>query len=220
LNQFKHKKHIQVEMAFNGDSVVAETVKKLVNTLNIEVIVETGTHLGTTTEFLAQTFPTLKIYTIETNFSFFVKAENRLEPYSNVKCLHGGSEMVLGSLLPLVKDQRVLFYLDAHWYDFWPLKDELKMISRHCIDNCAIIIDDFKVPNRNFRFDSYKNEPLDLKFIEPIFDKCITNPIIFFNDRSTRKEGAVGKFYAFPKHWEATDFKNTLVKDGVYYYVK
>lgn len=207
-------------MAFNGDSVVAETVEKLIQTLQIEVIVETGTHLGTTTEFLAQKFPNLKIYTVETNFSFFVKAEKRLEPYSNVKVLHGGSEHVLGSLIPMLKGQRILFYLDAHWYDFWPLQDELKMISRHCINECAIIIDDFKVPGRNFRFDSYKNEPLDLKFIEPFFDKCITNANIFFNDRTTRKGGAVGKFYAFPKHWGGEEFTKTLVKDGVYWYVK
>lgn len=220
MNQFKTSQPNTYRMAFNGDTVVADTVVHMIKTLQIEAIVETGTHKGITTEFLAKTFPELKIYTIETNFSFFIHAEKYLKPYPNVKCIHGTSEAMLDVLLPTLQGKRILLYLDAHWYDFWPLKDELKMISRHVINNSAIIIDDFKVPNRNFKYDSYKHEDLDLKYIEPYMSKCITNAFYFFNDRSTRKGGAVGKYYSFPKHWEHTELMNTLYKDGVYFYVK
>ena len=35
----------------------------------------------------------------------------------------------LKTLLPKIKKDRVMFYLDAHWRDKWPLKKELKEIA-------------------------------------------------------------------------------------------
>jgi hypothetical protein len=39
-----------------------------------------------------------------------------------------------------------LFYLDAHWYDYWPLQDEVKTISK--LSQFVILADDFKVPGK------------------------------------------------------------------------
>jgi hypothetical protein len=53
---------------------------------------------------------------------------------------------------------RPLFYLDAHWYDYWPLCDEIRLISNH-LHEAIIIIDDFEVPGRNdCSFDVYKSD--------------------------------------------------------------
>jgi hypothetical protein len=41
-----------------------------------------------------------------------------------------------------------LFFLDAHWYDYWPLLDEIELITSK-VPRCVIIIDDFQVPGRN-----------------------------------------------------------------------
>lgn len=45
-----------------------------------------------------------------------------------------------------------LFYLDAHWYDYWPLPDKIRIITAK-LENAIIIIDDFEVPDRpDFKF--------------------------------------------------------------------
>lgn len=53
------------------------------------------------------------------------------------------------------------FYLDAHWYDYLPLKDELRVIDSFCSRAC-VVIDDFFVPGLpSFGFDQYQNVRLD-----------------------------------------------------------
>jgi hypothetical protein len=48
-----------------------------------------------------------------------------------------------------------LLFLDAHWYDYWPLPDELDIIASH-LDKAVFIIHDFQVPGRpDFKFDCY-----------------------------------------------------------------
>jgi hypothetical protein len=48
---------------------------------------------------------------------------------------------------------RPLFYLDAHWQSYWPLRDELKHIGASGLP-ATIVIDDFEVPGQpQFGFD-------------------------------------------------------------------
>lgn len=195
------QKLVQVS-AFNNDSVVSDTVVQLVKDLNIDCIIETGTFRGTTTAFLSETFSTLPIYTIEVDFKMYLQAEANLESYPNIKMLLGSSEKVLEVLLPQLKDKRILFYLDAHWEEYWPLLDEFEAIRKTAKDNCCIVIDDFKVPFRTFQHDTYKDQPLDIDYIEEKMNEVYTMPFYFFNDRTTRDPRAVGKVYIVPNEWK------------------
>jgi hypothetical protein len=58
-----------------------------------------------------------------------------------------------------LKSKRLFFYLDAHWNNYWPLKDELTQKAKTHKDNCVIMIDDIKVPLRpEIRCDCYTIE--------------------------------------------------------------
>jgi len=188
--------------AFNTDTIVSDTVVQLIKDLKIDCIVETGTYSGKTTAFLAETFPELRIYTIEVKFETFLIAERNLKSFSNVKQFCGSSEKIFKDLLPTLSGKRVLFYLDAHWEEYWPLLDELKEISGSLQNSCCIVIDDFKVPNRPFKHDAYKGQALDIYYVAAGLKSIFTSPFSFFNDKSTRKGGPVGKLYAIPQEWK------------------
>jgi predicted O-methyltransferase YrrM len=188
-----------------------------VKDLKIDCIVETGTFRGTTTAFLSETFPTLDIYTIEVDFNTYLEAEKNLESYKNIKLLSGSSEKVLEALLPQLKDKRILFYLDAHWEEYWPLLDEFEAIRKTAKDNCCIVIDDFKVPFRQFQHDNYKDQPLDVDYIEQKMNEVYTTPFYFFNDRTTRVPRAVGKIYIVPEEWRTRVTVPLTEEDGLHY---
>jgi predicted O-methyltransferase YrrM len=202
---------------FNNDSVITETVVQLVKDLKIDCIVETGTFRGTTTAFLSETFPNMPIYTVEVDFKMFLQAEENLKPHTNIKMILGSSEKVLEDLLPTLKDKRILFYLDAHWEEYWPLLDEFEAIRKSCKDNCCIVIDDFKVPFRQFQHDTYKEQPLDLDYIEEKMNEVYTKPFYFFNDRTTRIPRAVGKVYIVPEAWKEAVSVPLTEENGLYY---
>ena len=205
--------------AFNNDSVVSDTVVKLINDLKIECIIETGTFRGKTTAFLSETFPNLDIYTIEVNFKNFLEAEQNLKPYKNITLICGSSEKKLEELLPTLKGKRLLFYLDAHWEEYWPLLDEFEAIRKNAKDMCCIVIDDFKVPYRQFQHDAYKGQPLDVDYIQDKMNGVYTTPFYFFNDRSTRAQRPVGKIYIVPGTWRE-EVSVPLTEENGLYYVK
>ena len=188
--------------AFNRDTIVADTIVQLVKDLKIDCIVETGTYAGKTTAFLAEEFPTLSLYTVEIQFETFLIAEKNLKSFANVKQFCGSSEAMFQKLLPTLSGKRILFYLDAHWEDYWPLLDELYEIAKTHQDSCCIVIDDFKVPNRPFKYDSYKNQLLDLQYVNKGLKGVFTSPFSFFNDKTTRNPTAVGKLYCIPSIWK------------------
>ena len=203
--------------AFNNDSVVSDTVVTLVKDLDIDCIIETGTFLGTTTAFLSETFPNKDIYTIEVMPKTYEKAKENLQPYTNIKMFLGSSDEVLEDLLPKLKGKRILFYLDAHWEKYWPLLDEFEAIRKTAKDSCCIVIDDFKVPYRQFQYDVYEEQPLDVDYIQEKMNEVYTAPFYFFNDRTTRECRAVGKIYIVPEAWRTAISVPLTEENGIYY---
>lgn len=68
-----------------------------------------------------------------------------------------------------------MFYLDAHWGKYWPLRDELQQIRR--LERFVVVIDDFFVPGKSdpdaprgpFGFDIYDGVILNWGHIADIF---------------------------------------------------
>ena len=131
--------------AFHGDRCYQKLVLSICSQLPISSFVETGTHFGNTTEYMANAI-TLPIFTCEVKESYFHSSAERLKQYKNVKVFQASSEQVISQAI----DQKLLgplpfFYLDAHWYDYWPLLDEIEVITSR-VPRCIVIIDDFQVP--------------------------------------------------------------------------
>lgn len=207
-------------IAFNKDIHVLNTVDHLIKKFGINCIVETGTSGGDTTFVLGEMYPNIEIHTIEVVEDAYLKTKKRLSKWSNITCHLGSSEKVMETLLPELKGKKIMFYLDAHWYDYWPIQDELLLIAKHFQSNALVVIDDFSVPFRNFQCDEYKGNALSLKFIENELLQAFPEPFFFFNE-NTCLSRAVGKLYLFPNQWMSsfeTEADIIWKQDGNYYY--
>ena len=103
-------------------------------------------------------------------------SKKKLKEFSNVECHLGSSQKVLSELLPFMKQERLLFYLDTHWGAHWPLLEELEEISKTHKDNCVIVIDDFKVPDRpDIPYDKYGSHECSLEYIKEKLAKLFSS---------------------------------------------
>jgi len=152
---------------FNGDSFLHGEVGRLIGRWGVEVAVETGTHAGHTA--VALSLLCERVVTIEIDPRRAEAAKALFESVGRsdvVDLIRGSSEQVLDALRVELGGRRALFYLDAHWQDYWPLHDELRAIARIEGPRPVVVIHDFQVPGRPYLgFDTYKGMPLDLNFV-------------------------------------------------------
>lgn len=131
---------------FVNDFHVAIEFDAILDLYGCDALIETGTHYGETTEYLARAYPDLPIYSCEIS-GCYDDARRRLAKYSNVFLRKQSSPEFLKSL---PSQNCPLYFLDAHWGDYWPLSDELAAI-RHGV----VCIHDFDIGHPDFGFDSY-----------------------------------------------------------------
>lgn len=139
---------------FHEDIIYQGVIEQLLIRLPITSFVETGTFLGDSTAHIAARYPSLPILSCEINDTYCKRAIKRLRRFQNIKVCHNSSVDFLNTFLasPLLGDLP-LFYLDAHWYDYWPLEDEIEAITSS-VASAVIVIDDFHVPGYpDFGFD-------------------------------------------------------------------
>lgn len=154
----------QNEVGFENDSFAREKFKHIIESNNIKTVIETGTYLGSTTKWLSQWTDT--VHTIELNPENYNKAVRNLKENRNVEVWHGNSSELLKEILALHKDEPLFIFLDAHWNDFNPLLDELKVIADNKLKP-IIAIHDFKVPGHpELGFDSYNGQDYDWDWIK------------------------------------------------------
>ena len=126
----------------------------MLTTLPITSVIETGTNRGDSTCFLADHFPG-SVYTCEIKGLYYRESRCRFRSYQNIQISRGSSPKGLRRLANDLKFGGMpLFFLDAHWYEYWPLNDELAIIKD--LKKAIVMIDDFEVPGRpDFRYEIY-----------------------------------------------------------------
>lgn len=100
-------------MSYYFSSVPKNIALMMKDRYSLDTFIETGTYIGTTTDWAANHFK--RVHTIENFEAYYRVAELKLINYPNVFMHLSDSRMILPSILEMVKDDRVLFYLDAHW---------------------------------------------------------------------------------------------------------
>ena len=155
---------------FNGQKFRQRIFFDLLYYLPIKAIVETGTFRGVTTALFATT--SLPVYTVEIQPRFFAYAKMRfLLNRSYINLFHSDSRTFLRNLSAdssIPKDEHVFFYLDAHWREDLPLREELEIIFSTW-NKPIVMVDDFLVPGSDYKFDDYgPGKVLDLSYIEPV----------------------------------------------------
>lgn len=84
------------------------------NLLNIELLVESGTAYGQSTEIFAN-YLEQDIITIDNDYLYnqFEITKNRLSKYDNIKCLKGDSLDIIPILLEQNKEKRIALFIDG-----------------------------------------------------------------------------------------------------------
>lgn len=144
--------------AFGFDIHYALEIDYLVHKYDVDAIIETGTHMGDTTEYLAKQYPHLRIITCDVNDGYLAVARNRLSGRTNVSVLNESGEQVVrdyGS-----QYHCPLFYLDAHWEEYWPLRDELSSIKRGVVS-----VADCKIHDERYSYDTYNDQCADFTWV-------------------------------------------------------
>lgn len=150
--------------AFAGDWRIRDEIQRLVSKYGITIVVETGTNRGASTVVLAEMVDT--VCTIEINEKA-AKENRHLDEHPRIFPFIGSSPEILKQILTHVLDG-VLFYLDAHWPSYWPLRDELKVIAERKMDRSVICIHDCQVPGKDFGFDEYNGQILNIEYVQDL----------------------------------------------------
>ena len=155
---------------FNVDPLLTERVVQYHARYRFNCAVETGTFKGHTTVGLAKLFP--RVFTVELDPALHEETRARFSGYSNITALLGHSPDVLERILPELT-YPLFAYLDAHWGDPWPLRDELSILLA-VKQPKLIMIHDFRVPGRDFGFDEYQGQACGLDYVGDLLphDEC------------------------------------------------
>jgi predicted O-methyltransferase YrrM len=137
--------------AFAGDGIEKALVSALVPAFGVRTIVETGTFMGKTSYWLADTFPGVDVLTCELLPGYHEVARRNLQGKRNVMCVLDDSAEWL-ERLSLSLEGPALFFLDSHgmssdWQHEHPVRREVAAVCARRQPS-VILIDDFKVPGR------------------------------------------------------------------------
>jgi len=174
---------------FNGQQKRCVLFLDLIERVDPQVIIETGTYRGTTTKYMAEHFQ-CAIFTCEIVPRYFFQSKMTLAGYSQVSVVEADSRRFLGDLLnQKFEGTPLFFYLDAHWQEDLPLREELEIILRHRQPS-IIMVDDFRVPfDEGYKFDDYgPGKILDLSILSFLRDERVQ--IFFPKTPSEHETGA------------------------------
>lgn len=175
------------DVGFNGQRIRKAIFNELCSFISFEAIVETGTHTGNTSGYMAKK-TALPIYSCESNRVLSALAKTRLSGIENVNCYAMDSREFLDSLANSdISHKRIFIYLDAHCHDDLPLKQEIEIICR-IWEEFVIMIDDFQVPgDAGYGFDTYAgNQSLSIKKYLSVISQNELVP--FFPAKSSSEE--------------------------------
>jgi len=154
-------------VGFNGQAGRKRVFEEIRRAFVFDVMIETGTYLGNTTAYMAETSG-LRVITCEVDKRFYTVAKTRLSDFDNIQFYLGDSRGFLNYLVDSgMGNKTSFFYLDAHWYADLPLQEEIVLIAANWNRFC-ILIDDFRVPgDEGYGYDSYSSgESLELDLIQ------------------------------------------------------
>ena len=158
----------------NGQRTRLRTSFLLSQLVKPSIAIESGSYLGTTTQYLVS-LVSEKTYSIEVNAEFAAVAKARLESdihSGRIEIVDGDSAVEMPRILGGLdsKSHTVFAYLDAHWLEHIPLRDEVQALLEWGGDFVAVV-DDFYIPSDlGYGYDQYRNHRVDISHI-PNSDK-------------------------------------------------
>ena len=160
--------------------MIHDYTKSIIKELNCDVWVETGIggFTGGSREKIHNWFPEIIQYEVDVLQKTIDNLISMNLPKKFIFERSNSPEFLKKHINDISNYNLPIFFLDAHndydSTDYWPLRDELKVILD--LPKCVIIIDDFKHPSKNFGYDSYMVDgmviPNDLDNIRDLLKKA------------------------------------------------
>jgi len=154
----------QPNFALNDPFLVAR-LKTIIAEHDIKVVVETGTNEGKSTVAFCDLVD--RVIGVDNNPTCVAETDRRLREAgkTNAIVIPGSSPEVIKSIRNGLPADKTLWFLDAHWQDYWPIRDEIIAIPRA---RGVIVVHDMKVPGKNFGFDRYRGRDLDYDYLRGV----------------------------------------------------
>lgn len=175
----------------NGQLRRREIVREIAKTGGIQRVLETGTYRGATTEFLVGLFG-VPVHTVEANPRNYEYSRRRLAVESQVFLELSDSRSFLRRMGERCPNETVFIYLDAHWEEDLPLREELDIISS-VWTRCIVMVDDFEVPgDGGYLFDDYGSDKvLNAQYLPPsVADWGLHYPAASSSEESGARRGS------------------------------
>jgi hypothetical protein len=193
----------KITFAFEGDSYILNQIQELIKKYNIQTFIETGTNTAKTTVVAADMFKT--VHTIELNEEFYLNCKEKLSKYKNVTIHNGSSEKILNEILPNINN-RIMFFLDAHWNTYCPILDELEVIYQNNKNDSIIVIHDFLSPQTNLGFMRVPFDdtvdggpPLSYEYIKEKLIKIYNDKYDFYYNKVSDGNPPTGVIFIVPR---------------------
>jgi hypothetical protein len=129
-----------------------------------DAIIETGSNCGDSTEYFARVYPHMSIITCDVVDKYVEITRRRVGHLPHCTVLKADSPDVIAKYADVFRCP--LFFLDAHWYEPWPLERELSLIKRG-----IVCVDDFDIGHPRFGYDEYQGVKCDAHLLTPFRDK-------------------------------------------------
>jgi len=144
---------------------------------NLNVVIETGTFLGDTANFLAARGYSVITVEIEPRIAAWARA--RFDGFANVRVVEGDSGLLMTGLIADL-DQPALFYLDGHYsggetgkgQHETPVVKEVEVILRDAPSGSFVIIDDARC------FGRLKDYPSLIDFLSSLRDRGVDDAVV------------------------------------------
>jgi len=144
-------------IVWHNDEKLEAFIRQIIETTKPDRWVETGTHMGWTSMWVAKNFPKLPIFTVEIDNEYFRKSCENLAEFPQVTIRQDASPNFLQKLMPLFREGLTMFWLDAHWWPPVPLREECRIVA--ALDKYVCLIDDFSVWQPDFSGDTFFTLP-------------------------------------------------------------
>ncbi len=182
-------------------SVDINLVEFLVQHLDFECFIETGTFRGDTLELVKPYFP--QCFSIELSEEYYQIATARFQQDSSVTILKGDSGTILEDIVRQMEGASILFWLDAHWCEAddtagrisqSPLLQEIQAI-RQLHERSVLLIDDARLylcppgtPHEYSQWPDFKRVLRALASLSDVHELIVFNDILIYYPQSIHNE--------------------------------
>lgn len=164
------------------DAVLRRWLAAIIVERGLTAVVETGIDWGGSTRYFAQMVPCVVGIDNDPKRIAAFTAEMREDGLSGITLLEQNSPDGLREVVNrgTVDASKTLFFLDAHWFAYWPLRDEIDAIPR---GQGVLVMHDARVPGvPTLGVDSYGGYELSYAYVQDRLTAWSPTHTVEYND--------------------------------------